>query len=62
MTPAEMPALITERTRPDDGVTCRWFLQCDNPAVGVVRHSVLGNVPCCRRCADKLGLDLRVGA
>lgn len=40
--------------------TCEWFALCDLPADGVVDHPVLADVPCCRRCADKLGLNLRV--
>lgn len=38
--------------------TCQWFAMCDNVAIGTVTHPVLGNVPTCRRCADKLGLVL----
>lgn len=37
---------------------CQWFLLCDNPAAGVVVHPVLGFVPTCERCADRLGLSL----
>ena len=37
---------------------CEWFLMCENQANGVVGHAVLGLVPTCRRCADKLDLDL----
>jgi hypothetical protein len=36
---------------------CEWFLLCDNEPVGVVRHVVLGDVPTCQRCADKLDLS-----
>jgi hypothetical protein len=36
--------------------TCSWFALCDHPAAGVVHHPILGNVPTCQRCADKLGL------
>lgn len=34
--------------------TCQWFLLCDNPAVTTEPHPKLGDVPICRRCADKL--------
>lgn len=37
---------------------CEWFAACTNAADGDVRHPVLGMVPTCRRCADKLDLDL----
>jgi hypothetical protein len=35
---------------------CEWFALCDNPAVGTLPHPVLGDVPVCDRCADKVGL------
>lgn len=35
---------------------CAWFLLCDRAAVGTVAHPILGSVPCCQRCADKLDL------
>ena len=35
---------------------CEWFALCDHVAAGVVHHPILGNVPTCQRCADKLGL------
>jgi hypothetical protein len=37
---------------------CQWFALCDHAAVGTVTHPVLGDVPTCRRCADKFGLEL----
>jgi len=37
---------------------CEWFALCDRPADGVVSHPILGWVPTCQRCADKLGLEL----
>lgn len=43
-----------------DVPTCQWFARCDRPAVGVVDHPMLGDVPCCQQCADKLELNLRV--
>lgn len=36
---------------------CEWFLMCLNPAVGTVKHPILGNVPICDRCADTVGMD-----
>jgi hypothetical protein len=39
-------------------VTCEWFALCDNEAAGVVSHPILGDVPTCERCAEKLGLVL----
>lgn len=42
-------------------VGCRWFARCDLPADGIVKHPILGDVPTCKRCAGKLGLDLIEG-
>lgn len=33
---------------------CQWFLLCLNPAVTTMPHPVLGDVPICQRCADKV--------
>lgn len=33
---------------------CAWFALCENVAVKTEPHSVLGDVPICQRCADKL--------
>lgn len=38
--------------------TCRWFALCANPAIGKVAHPYIGEVPVCRRCADKMGLTV----
>lgn len=35
-------------------VACRWFLRCENTAVTERSHPVLGQVPICKRCNDKL--------
>lgn len=42
----------------DVDVVCEWYALCTNAAVGVVEHPVLGDVPCCRRCADRHDLKL----
>ena len=34
-----------------DAPICGWFLLCGRPAVTTVPHPVLGDVPCCDRCA-----------
>lgn len=42
-------------TMADDAVvTCRQFYLCMNVAVGTLPHPILGDVPSCQRCADKL--------
>ena len=33
---------------------CRWFLLCDNPAVTTLPHPILGAVPICQHCKDKM--------
>ena len=33
---------------------CRWFLLCQNRAATTRLHPVLGEVPCCERCAARV--------
>lgn len=40
---------------------CEWYALCDRPADGIVKHPILGDVPCCQRCADKHDLELLEG-
>jgi hypothetical protein len=35
-------------------VTCEYFALCVNEADGTVTHPILGQVPTCRRCAEKM--------
>lgn len=37
-----------------DSQRCQWFALCENEATTTEPHPVLGNVPICQRCADKL--------
>lgn len=37
---------------------CEWYALCTNPAVGTVTHPILGEVPCCERCAKKHNLTI----
>lgn len=37
---------------------CKQFALCANSPDGTVTHPILGEVPTCQRCADKLGLDI----
>ena len=37
---------------------CDWYWLCENEAVGVTPHPVLGAVRICQRCADKHGLPV----
>lgn len=36
---------------------CRYFALCENEAVGTVPNPALGLVPCCQRCADRVGVS-----
>lgn len=35
-------------------VPCQWFGACENHAMTTMDHPVLGSVPICRRCEDKV--------
>lgn len=36
----------------EDLGVCQWFAKCTNPATHLEKHVVLGDVPCCDRCAE----------
>lgn len=38
-------------------VVCEWFVKCTNGTLKAAMHPVLGAVPCCDRCAQKLDID-----
>jgi hypothetical protein len=38
--------------------TCQWFFLCRSEATAAVRHPILGLVPVCDRCVDKLDLPV----
>ena len=63
--PAEVVALVDCLTEDEainlinqyqDGAskTCEWFLLCENPATTTMHHPILGDVPICQRCIDKI--------
>lgn len=35
-------------------VPCQWFALCDNHAMLTEPHPVLGDVPICQRCKDRI--------
>lgn len=39
---------------------CGYFAFCTNVAEGTIPHPILGDVPTCQRCADRVGLALEV--
>lgn len=49
-----------DRVRRTKGGLCEWYALCDRPAAHQVRHPILGTVPTCQRCVDKLELADRI--
>lgn len=39
----------------EEPVYCSWFAKCPNPATTVRAHPILGGVPICQRCDEKVG-------
>ncbi|ASR75981.1 hypothetical protein J4U02_gp118 [Mycobacterium phage Aziz] len=39
---------------PDYESLCQWFARCGNHANGLRDHPILGPVPICKRCDDKV--------
>ena len=37
---------------------CRWFVKCENVAIGLAPHPVFTAVPICYRCAMKMGIEV----
>jgi len=37
---------------------CRWFVKCENRAIGLAAHPVFTAVPICYRCAMRLGIEV----
>lgn len=35
-------------------IPCQWFLQCFNKPAGTARHPILGDVPICHRCLERM--------
>lgn len=33
---------------------CQYFALCTNPAIGTLPNPIIGDVPTCRRCAEKM--------
>lgn len=54
----ERNRVFVEGVEPANGgdaeIGCAWFLLCDNPANGLRDHPILGPVPICVRCDDKV--------
>lgn len=38
-------------------VICQWFAMCDQEADRLIIFPILGDIPTCARCAEKLGLS-----
>ncbi len=41
----------------DTDTVCGWFAQCENEATALVKHIILGLVPTCERCIERMGLQ-----
>lgn len=41
---------------------CEYFALCTNEATGTVPNPIIGPVPCCDRCADRVGLTVTTWA
>jgi hypothetical protein len=52
----------SEQRQAMEGAACAWWLNCTNEAVTVEPHPILGKVPICARCRDKLRAIERGGA
>ena len=39
---------------PPEMAACVWFACCPNPANGLRDHPILGDVPICQRCDDRV--------
>lgn len=44
-----------ERQAAVEPVMCEWFARCDRLTLSGIQHPVLGLVPCCPRCAERVG-------
>lgn len=53
LTPIQLPPMIVQN-KGKDRALCAWFLKCDNLATTTRRHPILGNVPICERCNNKV--------
>lgn len=49
----DFPALVA-RIKPADGRTCRVLLRCTNVATTSVPNGILGRVPACQSCFDRM--------
>jgi hypothetical protein len=66
VTPADYPAVAAKNGMRILGILnitkadppCMAFLKCANPATTTTPHPLLGDVPCCQRCHDRM-IDLR---
>lgn len=47
-------AAMSNDTEVTSNATCSWFLLCENPATRLREHPILGGVPICERCDDKV--------
>ena len=44
----------TQETFPLSEIECQWFALCSNPSDTFLDHPILGDVPICKRCFEKI--------
>lgn len=44
----------------DRPIACRYFLMCDQEAIGTLPNPIIGPVPVCLRCATTVGAADRI--
>lgn len=35
-------------------MTCQWFMMCNRKATTTMSHPILGDVPICKKCKEKM--------
>ena len=53
----EWPDVVERAVNETDWIAeanCEWFAGCDRPADVVVDHPILGGIPSCQRCQDRM--------
>jgi len=44
----------TEEKFPISEIVCQWFRDCKKPSETIEFHPILGDVPICKRCSEKV--------
>jgi hypothetical protein len=59
MQPTKMKTVTsyTRSPKSEASLTCEWFAMCDNDAIEMVLHPILGQMPVCNPCIKKMELE-----